>query len=117
MTAYATLYLANAAPLPLEFLQRMVPFAQVATVPPGNGTAGGYVLTTPSWRLQLNVMPAAQMPHNLDGFSQWVTPGAPDLVSITLGPADAPMLDPQATLQLVATLRRELDETTSARDR
>jgi hypothetical protein len=72
MTANAALYLANAAPLPLEFLQRMVPFAEVSTLPPGNGHAGGYVLSAPAWSLRLSVMPPEQMQRHLQGFNGWI---------------------------------------------
>jgi len=77
MTAYATLYLANDARLPLEFLQRMVPFAQVAALPPGPGTAGGYGLSTPSWTLRLDAMPAEQMASHLESFKVWLSRVAP----------------------------------------
>ncbi len=72
MTAYATLYLANAASVPLEFLQRMVPFGQVSSVPAAQGTAGGYLVSTPGWRMQLKAMPPAQVPGHLQQFARWV---------------------------------------------
>lgn len=72
MTANAALYLANAAPLPLEFLQRMVPFAQVSALPPGDGHAGGYLLTAPAWSLRLSAMPSDQIERHLQGMNGWI---------------------------------------------
>ncbi|HEY8089822.1 MAG TPA: DUF1266 domain-containing protein [Polyangiaceae bacterium] len=72
MTAYATLYLGNDSAIPLEFLQRMVPFAQISTLPPGNGAAGGYLFATPTWQMRLNAMPAPQMTPHLQQFRAWV---------------------------------------------
>jgi hypothetical protein len=117
MTAYASLYLANDAPLPLDFLQRMVPFAQVAAAPAGNGTAGGYALTAPAWRLQMNVMPAEQVPAHLQSFAGWITgpggtpqtPAAQDVLrrlgetKLVLGCVAEPGFDPSGYVRRTLT--------------
>jgi hypothetical protein len=72
MPDFATLYLGNASPLPLDFLQRMAPLARVSTLPAGAGIAGGYLVEAPSWRLRLAAMPAENVPANLQGFSGWI---------------------------------------------
>jgi hypothetical protein len=78
MPDFATLYLGNASPLPLDFLQRMVPAARVSTLPAGGGIAGGYLIEAASWRLRLGAMPAEKVPANLQGFSGWIaTVGGP----------------------------------------
>lgn len=113
MTAYASLYLANASAIPLDFLQRMAPFGQATTLQPANGTAGGYALTTPSWRLLLNVMPPEQVPGNLQGFAGWIakvtggaqTPAAQGVIrrigetKLVLGCVAEPGFDPNGYMR------------------
>jgi hypothetical protein len=104
---FATLYLGNASPLPLDFLQRMAPSARVSTLPPGGGIAGGYLIEAPAWRLRLSAMPPEHMPANLQGFSGWIatvggpsSPAAPRLqqhihdTKLVVGCVGEPAFDP-----------------------
>ena len=68
----ASLYLTDPSPIPHEYLQRLAPSAHVSFLPPGNGTAGGYMLATPAWRLVMNVLPPEQLAHHLGGFAGYV---------------------------------------------
>jgi hypothetical protein len=72
MTANASLYLASAASLPLDFLQRMVPFAEISALPAGDGHAGACLIAAPAWSLRLSIMPAEQVARHLGGFSGWI---------------------------------------------
>src|SRR5580704_17931349 len=68
----AALYLTDPSPIPHEYLQRLAPAAQISFLPPGSGTGGGYMLTTPAWRLVMNVLPPEQLAPHLGGFAGYV---------------------------------------------
>ena len=95
MTDNASLYLTDPTPIPLDYLQRVAPSAQVSFLPPSNGTAGGYLLAAPTWRLVMNVLPADQVPGHLNGFAGYV-------VHVTGGGATPAA---QAVLQRVSATR------------
>jgi hypothetical protein len=95
MTDNAAIYLDAQDPIPIAFVQRNAPFANVAPHPPGGA---GYFVAAAGWQMAINPMPAAGLPQHLQGFAGWIA-------QVTGGGATPAA---QSVLQRLATTKQVL---------